>query len=114
VGIERLLFVVVAAGVLPSVAVADTMRCGSALIGEGDTIEEVLDHCGEPQERTRTWIQRPPRFEFGGDEIAFEGTEDVPVDVWTYDFGSSRLIRRVRFIAGKVQSIVTLEHGTNR
>jgi hypothetical protein len=38
----------------------------------------------------------------------------VPVDVWTYDFGSSRLVRRVRFVAGKVQSIETLEHGSSR
>ncbi len=112
-GTERLLFVM-AIGLLPWVAAADTMRCGSALISEGDTIEKVLDQCGEPRERTRTWIQRPPRFEFGGQEIPFAGTEDVPVDVWTYDFGSSRLIRRVRFVAGKVQLIVTLEHGTNR
>ena len=103
-----------AIGLLPGVAAADTMRCGSALISEGDTIEKVLARCGEPRERTRTWIQRPPRFEFGGQEIPFEGTEDVPVDLWTYDFGSSRLMRRVRFVAGRVQSIVTLEHGTDR
>ncbi len=110
---ERFLLVV-AIGLLPFVAAADTMRCGSALISDGDSIDKVLEHCGEPRERSRTWIQRPPRFEFGGQEIPFEGTEDVPVDVWTYDFGSSRLMRRVRFIAGKVQSIVTLEHGTDR
>ena len=79
-GTERLLLVL-ALGLLPCVAAADTMRCGSALISEGDTIEKVLDQCGEPRERTRTWIQRPPRFEFGGQEIPFEGTEDVPVDV---------------------------------
>jgi hypothetical protein len=36
------------------------------------------------------------------------------VDVWTYDFGSSRLKRRVRMVAGKVESIETLEHGTDR
>lgn len=112
-GTERLLLVM-AIGLLPGTAAADTMRCGSALISEGDAIDEVLALCGEPRERSRTWIQRPPRFEFGGQEIPFAGTEDVPVDVWTYDFGSSRLMRRVRFIAGRVQSIVTLEHGTDR
>lgn len=113
VGIEHRLLVL-AAGLLPAIAAADTMRCGSALISDGDSIDRVLEYCGEPQQRRRTWIQRQPRFEFGGQEIPFQGTEDVPVDVWTYDFGSSRLMRRVRFIAGKVQSIVTLEHGTNR
>ena len=112
-GTERLLLML-AIGLLPGVAAADTMRCGSALISEGDPIDKVLELCGEPQQRRRTWIQRPPRFEFGGQEIPFEGTEDVPVDVWTYDFGSSRLMRRVRFVAGTVQSIETLEHGTSR
>ena len=110
---ERLLLAMGIA-LLPCIAIADTMRCGSALISEGDTIEKVLDQCGEPLRRSRTWIQRKPRFEFGGQEIPFEGTEDVPVDVWTYDFGSSRLMRRVRFVAGTVQSIETLEHGTPR
>ena len=105
-GTERLLLVM-AIGLLPCLAAADTMRCGSALISDGDTIDKVLDHCGEPQERTRTWIQRPPRFEFGGQEIPFEGTEDVPVDVWTYDFGSSRLIRRVRFVGDELVDIRT-------
>ena len=52
--------------------------------------------------------------EYGGQEIPFEGTEDVPVDLWTYDFGPNRLMRRVRFIAGKVDSVDTLEHGKAR
>ena len=103
-----------AALLLPGIARADSLRCGSQLVGEGDSIDEVLALCGEPAKRTRTWIARQPRFEFGGREVPFPGREDVPVDVWTYDFGSSRLMRRIRFVAGKVESIETLEHGTNR
>lgn len=99
---------------LPGRAAADTLRCGSQIISEGDTIDEVLALCGEPVERKRTWITRQPRFEYGGQEIPFPGHEDVPVDLWTYDFGSSRLMRRIRFVAGKVESIETLEHGTDR
>jgi hypothetical protein len=99
---------------LPAAASADSMRCGSQLVGEGDSIDEVLALCGEPAERRRTWMTRQPRFEYGGRDIPFPGSEDVPVDVWTYDFGSSRLMRRVRFVAGKVESIETLGHGTAR
>lgn len=103
------------AGVLlTAAAAADSMRCGSQIISERDTIEAVLDLCGEPAGRSRTWITRKPRFEYGGQEIPFPGEEDVPVDVWTYDFGPSKLMRRIRFVAGKVDSIETLEHGTNR
>ena len=95
-------------------ASADTPRCGSKLISEGDSIEKVRQYCGEPVERKRTWITRQPRFEYGGQEIPFEGSEDVPVDLWTYDFGPNKLMRRIRFVAGKVESIETLEHGTTR
>lgn len=99
---------------LASVATADSLRCGSKVITEGDLIEEVRQYCGDPAETKRTWMTRKPRFEYGGQEIPFEGSEDVPVDVWTYDFGPNKLMRRIRFVAGKVDSIETLEHGTSR
>jgi hypothetical protein len=95
-------------------AVADSLRCGSQIISEGDTIDEVLALCGEPVEKKRTWITRQPRYYLGNQEVPFPGLEDVPVDLWTYDFGSSRLMRRIRFIAGTVDSIETLEHGSDR
>jgi Protein of unknown function (DUF2845) len=95
-------------------ATADSMRCGSQLISEGDAIEDVLNLCGEPAARQRTWIERRPRFEVGGQEFSFPGQEDVPVDLWTYDFGPNKLMRRIRFVAGKVDAIETLEHGTNK
>jgi hypothetical protein len=111
----RLLAAIIAAFLLaPSTASADSMRCGSKVVSEGDSIDEVLAYCGEPVERHRTWIQRQPRFEYGGREIPFPGQEDVPVDVWTFDFGASKLMRRVRFVDGKVDRIDTLEHGTGR
>lgn len=103
-----------AALLLPVAASADSMRCGSKVISEGDPMDEVLHYCGEPVGRKRTWMTRQPRFEYGGQEIPFPGSEDVPVDVWTYDFGSSKLVRRVRFVAEKVESIETLEHGEAR
>jgi hypothetical protein len=90
---------------LPLVASADSMRCGNKLVKEDDTLDEVLALCGEPVSKQRTWIQRAPQFEYGGDEYPFPGREDVPVDVWIYDFGSHKLRMRVRFVAGKVQAI---------
>ncbi len=99
---------------IASGASADSVRCGSKLITEGDPIEKVREYCGEPTETQRTWMTRQPRFEYGGQEIPFEGSEDVPVDLWTYDFGPNKLVRRIRFIAGKVDSIETREHGNDR
>ena len=99
---------------IASGASADSVRGGSKLITEGDPIEKVREYCGEPTETQRTWMTRQPRFEYGGQEIPFEGSEDVPVDLWTYDFGPNKLVRRIRFIAGKVDSIETREHGNDR
>ena len=104
----------VSASLLSHAASADALRCGGKLISEGDPIEKARQYCGEPVATKRTWITRQPRFQYGGREIPFEGTEDVPVDLWTYDFGANKLMRRIRFVAGKVESIETLEHGTPR
>ena len=93
---------------LPGVAHADSMRCGSRIVKDGDTMEKVLDVCGEPAKQERTWIQRAPQYELDGHYYSFPGTEEVPVDVWTYDFGRNKLKQRVRFIDGTVDSIVTL------
>ena len=103
-----------AALLFASAVSADTLRCGSKIISEGDTIEKVEQYCGEPVEKKRTWMTRQPRFEYGGREVPFPGSEDVPVDLWTYDFGANKLMRRIRFVAGKVDSIETLGHGTAR
>ena len=90
---------------------ADSMRCGNRIVKDGDTIEKVLEVCGEPAERERTWIQRAPQYELGGTYHSFPGTEEVPVDLWTYDFGSNKLMRRVRMVDGLVVSIVELGKG---
>lgn len=94
---------------LPALAGADSMRCGNRVVKEKDTIEEVVAACGEPVRQERTWIQRAPQFEFGGQDYSFPGTEDVPVDLWTFDLGPNQFLRQVRFIAGEVDSITTLE-----
>jgi hypothetical protein len=105
----RTLCVACAVLLLPALAGADSMRCGSRVVKEQDTIEDVVAACGEPVRRERTWIQRPPRFELGGRVYSFPGTEDVPVDLWTFDLGPNQFLRQVRFIAGEVNSITILE-----
>jgi hypothetical protein len=93
---------------LPGIAIADSMRCGNRIVKDGDTTGKVLDVCGEPAAKQRTWIQRAPQYELGGWTYSFPGTEEVPVDLWTYDFGRNKLKQQVRFVDGLVQSIVTL------
>jgi hypothetical protein len=94
-------------------AAADTMRCGSKLIIEEDSIEKVLYYCGEPVSKERYWIVRQPRYYIGSNEYVFPGEEDVPVDLWTYDFGPNKLMRRLRFVAGVLANIETLGYGSD-
>jgi hypothetical protein len=91
---------------------ADSMRCGSRLIVEEDSIEKVLYYCGEPASKSRTWIVRQPRYYVGSNEYVFPGEEDVPVDLWTYDFGPNKLMMRLRFVAGKLETIESLGYGS--
>lgn len=92
----------------------DDMRCGNRLISSGDTLDKVLTLCGEPRSREHRTIVRRPSYDLGGRIIYFgDGFVEVPVDVWTFNFGPNRLMRRVRFIDGLVDNIDTLDYGYN-
>ena len=62
-------------------ACADSLRCGTKLVDVGDSVDELLDTCGEPSAR--------------------EGNR------WTYDRGPGKLIMIVRVSEEVVQSIHT-------
>ncbi len=104
-----------AAFLLCDVAAADSMRCGNRIIQDGDLISTVRDLCGEPADVQRRSILRRPSYRVNGREYFF-GDElmEVPVDIWTYNFGPYKLMRRIRFVDGVVEEIETLGYGYNR
>lgn len=106
------LTVVAMASAIP--AHADSMRCGSRLIRDGDARAEVRAFCGEPADvQTRTILRRP-FYNAAGRIIYFgDGLVEVPVETWTYNFGPNKLMRRVRFVDGIVESVETLGYGYN-
>jgi hypothetical protein len=91
---------------------ADSMRCGSRLISDGDTRAQVRELCGDPADvQTRTILRRP-YYDFHGDIVYYgDGLVEIPVEVWTYNFGPYKLMRRVRFVDGEVDEIETLGYG---
>jgi len=91
---------------------ADSMRCSNKLIGQGDVRAEVLAKCGEPADVDRRSIARLPYYWLNGQRIYY-GREfvDVPVEIWTYNFGPYRLMQRVRLVDGIVEEIETLGYG---
>jgi hypothetical protein len=91
---------------------ADGMRCGSKLMSQGDPRAKVRQFCGEPTDVQTRSILRRPTFNFGGRIYSYgDGYVEVPVEIWTYNFGPYKLMRQVRFVDGRVEDIETLGYG---
>lgn len=93
-------------------AFADGMRCGSDLVHDGDGRAKVLRLCGEPADVETRSILRRPYFNRGGRTVYYGREQvEVPVEIWTYNFGPSKLMRRIRFVDGLIEEIETLGYG---
>ena len=93
-------------------ASADGMRCGSKLMTTGDPRAKVLQFCGEPADVQTRSILRRPTFDFGGRIYSYgDGFVEVPVEIWTYNFGPYKLMRQIRFVDGRIEDIETLGYG---
>jgi hypothetical protein len=98
------------------------LRCGTRLVSEGDTKAEVVYKCGEPgqvesweEERIMRDYQEPlyqSRYrEYLRYRDPFLVKEHVKIEEWTYNLGSSRLIRYLRFENGILRYIATGGYG---
>jgi hypothetical protein len=93
-------------------AAADSMRCGSKLIRDGDTRDAVAAKCGEPSDVQTRVVLRRPYYDFNGRIVYYgDGLVEVPVEIWTYNFGPYKLMRRIRLVDGIVEDIETLGYG---
>ena len=93
-------------------ALADSMRCGTGLVTDGESIARVEALCGPPAavERSEVW-RRPVYWFHGYPWYAGRDPVAVAVEYWTYNFGPHRLMRRLRFEDGLLVEIETLGHG---
>jgi hypothetical protein len=93
-------------------AAADGMRCGSKLMTTGDPRSKVRQFCGEPADIQTRSILRRPTFNHGGRYYSYgDGYVEIPVEIWTYNFGPYKLMREIRFVDGRIESIETLGYG---
>jgi hypothetical protein len=100
---------------LPLAAVAQSLQCGDKLITNGTSSEEVAARCGQP-----TQIEHQTNYGEAATVAppvgvlppvgARTGTE-TSVEVWTYNFGPSRLMQRIRFANGVIVKIESLGYG---
>jgi hypothetical protein len=94
----------------------DSMRCGSKLVTRGDGKDKVLALCGEPTSVSlHGMVRRAPRYDYGFGYNRYEyygpGWIDLPVEIWTYNFGSSKLLRKLRFVGDELDDIDTAGYG---
>jgi Protein of unknown function (DUF2845) len=91
---------------------ADSFQCGSALVGTGDTRDQVIAKCGNPSDvqRTTQFVQ-PVAWVNGVPVLAGTALVEVPVELWLYNFGPSQLMRRVRFESGRLVMVEVLGYG---
>ena len=94
----------------------DSMRCGSRLVSHGDGKDKVRTLCGEPTYvDVRGMVRRSPMYRYGYGVYEFDyygpGYYDVPIEVWTYNLGPHKLLRRLRFIGEELDRIDTDGYG---
>ena len=103
--------------VAPTVSLSeDSMRCGSKLISVSDGKDKVRALCGEPTSIDfQGVIRRVPRYEYGYGFSRYQhygpGVVDMPVEVWTYNLGTSKLLRKLRFVGDELEEIRTDGYG---
>lgn len=88
-----------------SVASADTMKCGTKLISDGDSKARVLLRCGEPFLKEVVGEKTVRNRLYGGYIIK---SRTVPVERWTYVFGQRKFLRILTFEA---DTLVKIELG---
>lgn len=101
-----------AAALAAAPAWADSFRCGTKLVTDGDSTDKVQALCGPPSDVTRSEVwRRPVIWRFGRPYYVSDQPAPVAVEFWTYNLGPQKLMRRLRFEDGLVTGIETLGHG---
>jgi hypothetical protein len=102
-----------------SASEVSAFRCGTKLVSEGDTRDEVSHKCGEPtsvdsweEERiqrdfgsVRHYDPRTDRHEWSRDPFLVK--VQVKIELWTYNLGSTQFTRYLRFENGILVEITT-------
>jgi hypothetical protein len=98
-------FVMLALSLLPFAALADSMRCGQWVVNETSSSAEILEKCGEPQQKDVTKEDVYAKNTIGG-------THKVGVTVterWRYQASNRVLPMLVTIVDGKVASVARAE-----
>ena len=103
----------------PLAALSQSLQCGEKWITNGTSQAEVVARCGQPTQIEREKLYgetgtalAPTATPFGVlPPIGTRTSSETAVEVWTYNFGPSRLMQRIRFENGIVVKIESLDYG---
>jgi hypothetical protein len=97
----------------PAASSDNTMRCGTHLVDRGDGKDKVRTLCGEPTSISLAGYVGGPGYQNGPYEYAYfwSGWATVPVEIWTYNLGPSKLLRKLRFVGDELDEIRTNGYG---
>jgi len=97
----------------PAAAADNNMRCGTHLVGHGDGKDKVRTLCGEPTSVSQAGYVGGPGYQDGPHEYPYfwSGWATVPVEIWTYNLGPNKLLRKLRFVGDELDEIRTSGYG---
>jgi hypothetical protein len=114
--IRGVLAAILAIGVLAIAAPAqaeDSMRCGTRLASTGDFKYKVRSLCGQPSDISL--VRVVPRYQQYYDPYHYyyigSYWNDVPVEMWIYNQGPNKLLRKLLFVGEELVEITTEGYG---
>jgi hypothetical protein len=81
-------------------AYAETLDCNGGIVSVGDSRVDLLAKCGEPDAKDQHYEEISERL-----DSVTKRKLIVAVDVWTYNYGPSQLIRIVTMKNGRIAEI---------
>jgi len=90
--------------VLSSAAVvqADSMRCGNKLVSESTTLGELIQKCGQPQDRT---VETEDQYAINPNGARVKTGLQTVKERWIYQASPRALPMAVQIVDGKIVSI---------
>ena len=107
-------FVYAALALVPTLGLAQSVVCSGKIINEGVSQAEVSAMCGTPVQvdhHTRNLVTAVGSVTQPGYYAGASASDDVQVEVWTYNFGPNKLMQRIWFEDGLVKRVESLGYG---
>jgi hypothetical protein len=93
--------------VIPQLGSAQSVVCAGKIINEGVTKAAVAAACGTPTQVGNSSDTAEPAI----GEVTPPSSDDGEIEVWTYNFGPTKLMQRIWFEDGRVKRVESLGYG---